>query len=151
MLVVLFLPVLLLCLGLVADFGLLLVARSMALNAADMAALAGVQDLDMGELAAGCRVLVEEDAKRDARLWLEENITPVAGALGPGRGVELVVKVYNATQEAPMRDGHTSRLLEDPTVCVLVRMPVRLRFLSFFVKQVTVTAHADASAVQKGK
>ena len=49
----LFLPVLILCVGLVTDLGLIFLARNIAYHAADLGALAGAQDLDLTRLSRG--------------------------------------------------------------------------------------------------
>ncbi|MGE5559810.1 MAG: pilus assembly protein TadG-related protein [Chloroflexota bacterium] len=147
-LLILSLPVLLLLAGLVIDAGTLFFANSLAYTAADMASLAAVQDLDLESLAEGKRYILPEPAARDAEAWLATNIL----RNWPGLKVEDItaaVTVYNHEEGAPGRHSVSGRTLTNPTVCVEVSFPVRLRFVSAIVGTVRARAHADASVVPK--
>ncbi|MCL6581720.1 MAG: hypothetical protein K6U08_08935 [Firmicutes bacterium] len=145
-LVALFLPCLLAAAALVLAVGALLVARAQLRAAADMAALAGVQDLDWDLLAQGVVYLREEEATADALAWLRANLDGRA-FLEEGRA-EAFVRVLNTVDPTgspvPAACPVTGRTLDAPTVCVLVRAEVRLPLLP---GPVTVSVHADASVV----
>ncbi len=145
-LVALFLPCLVAAVALIIDAGALLVARAQMAAAADMGALAGVQDLDYDLLASDGRLLVlEEPARADAEAWVRGNLEGRA-FIAP-ETVSVAVTVCNpgsgvAEPVCPV----TGRLLTDPTVCVLVRAEARLPFLPG-LGPVGVSVHADASVV----
>jgi len=148
-LVVLLLPLLVVVAGLVADMGILLYVRHLAYAAADLGALAGAQNVDLERLAGGERWIEEGPARRDAEAWARNNLE----VNFPGRGVEsraeVRVEVYNPIPAHYPGDRYTGRVLRDPTVCVLINLPVRLRFLSMLVPEVNLTVHADASVVER--
>lgn len=143
-LVVLFLPCLLASLALALDVGALLVARAQMRAAADMGALAGVQDLDYDLLAQGLIVIRSADAVRDAREWVLANLEGRA-FIEPGT-VRVVVAVLNTEGAGAVSCPVTGRLLEWPTVCVKVEAMARLPFLPA-LGLVKVSIHADASVV----
>lgn len=64
--IVLFLPVAVLSIGMVADLGLLFVSRKLVQSACDLGALAGCQELDWNLLAQGLVVISEERGKTTA-------------------------------------------------------------------------------------
>jgi Flp pilus assembly protein TadG len=76
---VLFLPVLLTCLYATCGLGALLLARARAQTAADLAALAAAQDVDLERLQEGERRLRPEDAARDAVAWARANLDAARG------------------------------------------------------------------------
>lgn len=146
--VLLFLPVLILCLGLVMDMGLLFVHRIQLAAAADFGALAAVQNVDLGRLATGERFIDPNDARRDARLWTEENLA--AGlplAVADRARVEVVV--LNVPEGDYLIHPATGRMVVDPTVSVTVTAPVSLHFLRFLVPEVVLRVHADASVMSR--
>ncbi|MEW6031264.1 MAG: pilus assembly protein TadG-related protein [Bacillota bacterium] len=143
-LVVLFLPCLLASLGLAIDVGVLLLVRAEMRAAADMGALAGVQDLDFELLAEGRVVIRGPEAVRDAEAWVRENLTGRA-FIEPG-SVVVSVSVRNLDAGARATCPVTGRELEHPTVCVLVRARVRPPVFTIF-GPVEVEVHADASVV----
>lgn len=148
-LVVLLLPLLVLAAGLVADLGMLFYARHLAYAAADLGALAGVQDVDLDRLAGGERWIKEGPARRDAEEWTRKNLEANFPGKGAGRRAMVKVEVYNPAPGRHSRDGFTGRMIGDPTVCVVVHLPLRLQFLSVLVPEVELTVHADASVVEK--
>ncbi len=145
--VVLFLPCLLAGAALVIDVGVLLTTRAQMAAAADMGALAGVQDLDYELLAEGRVVIRAATAISDATTWVEQNLAR-RPFLEPG-STRVTVTVCNTEVEGG--DGRpacpvTGRLLQQPTVCVVVRAAARLPFLPRSAP-VSVRVHADASVV----
>lgn len=146
-LVVLFLPCLLAGAALVIDGGVLLVSRAQVAAAADMGALAGVQDLDFERLAEGTVYILPGQAIADAEAWVAANLEGLAFI--ERDSLVLTVTVCNPeTGEGGggLRCPVTGRALSSPTVCVVVRAAVRLPFLPRAVP-VTVRVHADASVV----
>lgn len=147
--VVIFLPILLLVAGLVTDVGLLFVGRHLAYQAAELGALAGAQDVDLEQLAAGQVVLVESTARADALDFARRNVAASFPRLDLGRSLQVEATVYNASSTAPARHRQTGRILTDPTVSVDIRLDVPLHFLAALHQQATVRVRADASVRTK--
>ncbi len=78
-LVALFLPVAVLCVGMVVDLGAVFFARKAVQAACDLGALAGVQELDWDRLAAGQVVIREEGGENIAAGITRENLRNVTG------------------------------------------------------------------------
>lgn len=142
------LPVLLLLAGFVIDIGMLFCANSLAYSAADMASLAAVQDLDLEQLADGTRYIIPDQARADAEAFLAENILSNWSGLRP-TDITAAISVYNPSGSATQHHAANGRHIHDPTVCVQVSFPVKLRFISSLFGQVRARAHADASVVPK--
>jgi len=143
------LPLLILLLALAADAGALFAARGLAHASADLAALAGVQELDLERLAAGERFIMPGAAAAWARQValanLEGNIPRLPGA---GAAPRVEVLVVNASPASPRQHPWTGRPLYDPTVAVRVAVPVPLAF-SGPGRSLWVTARADASVLPR--
>ena len=78
-LVALFLPIAVLCVGMVVDLGAVFFARKAVQAACDLGALAGVQELDWDRLAAGQVMIREDDGEDIADGITRENLRNVAG------------------------------------------------------------------------
>ncbi len=139
---VMVLPVMLLMLTLVVASGSLFSSRGSLQGAVDMAALAGVQELDWDALAGGEIQLVEDQALYHAHANLMQNL-----ALVP-RGVvcqaEITIMVLNARPGEPLQHPGSGRSLTYPTVWVRVRVPVRAVGLPAG-RHIWLWATADAS------
>lgn len=144
-LVIVFLPVLLAGVALVIDAGALLTARAQMAAAADMGALAAVQDLDYDLLAEGSIVILEEEAVSDAEAWILANLSHQA-FIEPETVVAVVTVLNTENRPANLTCPITGRPVTQPTVCVLVRAVIHLPFLPS-LGLVTVEVHADASVV----
>ncbi|HAI20574.1 MAG TPA: hypothetical protein DCM14_01520 [Clostridiales bacterium UBA8153] len=149
-LVILFLPGLIGVLALVVDLGLLLHARTALQASADLAALAGVQELDLEALAQGTPRLLTEPARAAAESYAAINVLHQLG--GEARAVlRMTVEVYNASPTEPLVHLRTGRVLEVPTVSVQLQLPLRLvlapRLLGRF--DYLVETHADAAVVRR--
>lgn len=147
--VVIFLPVLLLVTGLVTDVGLLFVSRHLAYQAAELGALAGAQDVDLEQLAAGQVVLVESAARADAVDFARRNVAVSFPRLDLARSLQVQATVYNASRTVPVRHRLTGRILTDPTVSVDISLNVPLHFLASLHREATVRVRADASVRTK--
>lgn len=144
-LLVLFLPLSFLLLALAADAGSLLFARGLVRAAADLAALGGVQEIDLERLAAaGERVLRPEAAAR-----AREVAAAVLEANRLGAGGRVTVAVLDAAPSRPRRHPWTGRLLRDPTLAVRVGVPVPLAFSGPAHRSARVEAAADASVLPR--
>lgn len=145
-LVVLFLPLTVLLLGLVVDLGLLFSTRLTMLAAADLGALAGVQEVNLERLAKGQLWLEEETASAEATKVTLDNLNqnPVLGPVG-----EIKVKTINADTKNPLPHPVTGRLLTDPTVTVQVKVFFRPPFLSQVFPEIPIQVHADASLLER--
>ncbi|MGE5485159.1 MAG: pilus assembly protein TadG-related protein [Ignavibacteriales bacterium] len=150
MITVLAVPAMILAAGLVVDAGAVIWAKAVAQSAADLAALAAVQEIDLDRLASGERWLVEPDAMKRAVDVARDNLARGGGALGAESAV-VRVRVFNMSEGETERHHGDGRLLRDPTVCVTVEVRPRLVFLSPLKKPETITAHADASVVARRK
>jgi hypothetical protein len=151
--VVLFLPVLLAGMALVIDCGALLAARAQMVAAADMGALAGVQDLDFDLLACGRIFIREAAAIAAAEAWVTGNLSGRA-FIEPGT-VRVVVTVLNTDGTGSDGRGDARRLLVCPvtgrafseaSVCVFVQARARLPFIPSRLGPV-VRVHADAAVM----
>ena len=144
---VLWLPVLILLLGIVADVGRLYTLRSVAQTAADMGALAGVQELDLEALAEGTLWVNVDEAQREAR-----NLALEVAQKNLDRSVQSV-KVesiaINATPLVPATHPWTGRRLETATVSVTVDAVARTYFLSMLMPRVNLGARGDASVLER--
>jgi len=143
-LVALFLPCLLACVALAVDVGALLLVRAEAQAAADMGALAGVQDLDYDLLGEGVVFIRPGEARSDAEAWVRANLAESPFVV-PG-SVTVTVTVVNTSGQPDGTCPVTGRTLSRPTVCVLVRAAVRLPFLPG-LQPVIIRVHADAAVV----
>ncbi|HHT01188.1 MAG TPA: hypothetical protein GXZ96_00635 [Firmicutes bacterium] len=146
--VVLLLPVFLVVLGLVADAGYLFIARRGVQVAADMGALAGVQALDLDLLATGEIHLIDSAAKQTALAYAQENLTVQLADITETNQASISVHVYNPG-EGTVRHQQTGRLLVDPTVAVSISVPIRLHFTGWIWPEVTISARADASVMER--
>ncbi len=145
---VLALPVMILAAGLVIDAANVVWARAAAQSAADLAALAAVQELDLDRLARGERWLTEHLAVARAREVAVDNLSRAGEALGAGNA-GIRVRVYNVRQGETVVHQDDGRPLGDPTVCVTLELRARLPFLSAVNAPVVIRAHADASVVER--
>jgi len=144
---VLLLPVILLSLALVADVGLLLLARQRAQGAADIAALAASQEVQLPLLARGEVALDEASARARAAEYVTLNLTAAFPGMHLARDAIVEVHVYNPTPGQPERDRVTGREILHPTVCVVIEFRVPMWFLRVSGGGVWIQVHADASVV----
>ena len=150
-LTILVLPVLLASSAFAVDVGLMAWLRGTAQAAADLGALAGVQEIDVVRLARGERWINEGAAMARAKEVALENLTRNVKTLDPSREVVVKTRVFNLPDgEAAVHPGN-GRVLKDPTVCVTIEVSTRLPFLSLVRRNVAVVVHADASVVQKSR
>ncbi|MDI3317462.1 MAG: pilus assembly protein [Bacillota bacterium] len=140
---VLALPAFLLVLALVADVGRFFVLHSLAQSAADLGALAGVQELDLERLAEGERRLRTWEAEAAARAVADANAREALA----GDRYDLESLAINADAGAPRRHPWSGRLLRDPTVSVRIRV----RAHSFFLagREVPIRVQGDASVMER--
>lgn len=147
---VLAVPAMILAAGLAVDAGVVIWARTVAQSAADLAALAAVQEIDLDRLASGERWLVAHLAIDRAEDVARDNLARGGESLG-AQGAVVRVRVFNVREGETERHPGDGRLLRDPTVCVTVETTPRLAFLSGVRKPETIAAHADASVVARKK
>lgn len=142
----LFLPITLLLLGLAVDAGALLAARGTAHAIADVAALAGVQELDLERLARGERYIMPGPAVLQARTFTLRNLAENGLLTG---NVRVEAEVINASARAPRTHPWTGRLVSDPTLAVAIRLDVPLHFPLSARGRAHVVARADASVLPR--
>lgn len=144
-LVVAMLPVYVLAFALVVDLAHLFWVRAALQSAADLAALAGAQEVDLEALAGGERRLLEAQAAAAARAWAERNLRahPATEPLLAQTAVE--VAVVQASDREPSRHPWTGRRLEDPTVTVRLTAEVPRLWLPGRGGGVRLRVWADAS------
>lgn len=136
-----------LLLALVINAGNLFRFRTLTHAVADMAALAGAQELDLELLARGERALIPEAASRQARqvAW-----AAMAANLPPGiTSFRVDVTVINASSTEPGIHPWTYRRLFDPTVSVRVNVSVPLYLAGPTHRSVWTGARADASVLPR--
>lgn len=143
---VLFLPVLVAGIAALSSLGQVIWLRNLAYQAADMGALAGVQALDLEQLADGRVYLLADEAGARAIEYARANI---AAALGVSALADLEVQVRVINPGGPAAsDPVTGRAIIYPTVCVVLRFPRLFRVGPVRWVQ-HISAHADASVVPR--
>lgn len=138
-LVALFLPVAIMAAGMVADLGMVFVARKAVQSACDLGALAGVIELDWDRLAEGEVRLREEDAEDIATSVARQNLD---SALCLVEVRSLTSRVRNPPE------------VDDPVVQVEARYTVALRYLGRVPglrSGFQGTVFAEASVVERTK
>ncbi len=145
--VVLLLPVMIMIMGLVVDLGILVMYRGIAQSAADLGALAAAQNLNVERLEAGVIEINVKEAKADAIRWVEHNMHLNMPHLRTDSALDIFVEVYNVSSERPTYHRFTGRLIDDPTVCVLVKFPHQFLFFLKNVQDYEISLHSDASVV----
>ena len=110
----LFLPIAVLCVGMVVDLGTVFFVRKAVQAACDLGALAGVQELDWDLLALGPVALREGEAEAIAREITGHNLEVVEGLM---QDMRISATVHNPPDMA------------EPTVAVAVMYSVRMPFL----------------------
>lgn len=113
-LVALFLPIAILCIGIVVDLGTVFFVRKGVQAACDLGALAGVQELDWDLLAVGTVSLRAEEAEAVAEEITGYNL----------EGLEALVRDVNVSATAMNPPAKA-----EPTVAVTVTYSVRMLFL----------------------
>jgi hypothetical protein len=143
---VLFLPVLAGALIAMASLGRVVWLHHVAYQAADLGALAGVQELDLERLAVGVVRLLPDEARSEAERYSRANLVAAIGAQDI-EDLAIEVRVINPDSSGSL-DPETGRALEHPTVCVVIRFGCLFRAGAFRWEQ-TIRAHADASVVPR--
>lgn len=143
-LVVAFIPVLVAVMALVLETGRLFVLARWAQAAADLGALAGVQEVDLERLADGERYVDEERARLAAERITRDNLRDLGGVVGSSHVQVYVINVAGG----PTTHPRTGRLIRDPTVSVWVEVSAPVH-LVWWTREVHLAAHADASVVEK--
>ena len=113
-LVALFLPIAVLCVGMVVDIGTVFFVRKAVQAACDLGALAGVQEFDWDLLSLGTVALRVGEAASVAREIAERNLVAVDALVDD---VEIASSVLNPPDTA------------EPTVAVTIEYSVRMLFL----------------------
>lgn len=140
----LFIPVLLAALTAILSLAQIMHLRQLAYQAADLAALAGVQCLDLERLAVGQLELEPESAITSALAYASRNL---AAAGLDASGPIIDVRVLSPTEDG-LPDPITGKIHQYPTVCVTVSFQGSFRFGPVAWTQV-IRAHADASVVPR--
>ena len=136
-LVALFLPIAILCAGMVEDLGAVFVARKAVQAACDLGSLAGVLELDWDRLAEGEVRLREQDGEGVATEVASDNLDSLTNLIN-------VISLTSTVQNPPARP--------DPVVIVEVRFTVRtpsLRWLPGLSSGFQGTIVSEASVVQR--
>ncbi|QUL98389.1 MAG: Tad domain-containing protein [Candidatus Fermentithermobacillus carboniphilus] len=138
-LIALFLPVAVLCVGMVLDLGLVLTARHCVQAACDLGALAGLQELDWDALARGDVVIVEDKGRQKAVEIAASNVEDVRRILS------------DVSFHAEVRNGSSTR---EPSISVEATFKVRtvfLRWLPGLENGVMLKTTSVASVLQRSK
>ena len=147
-LVICMLPLLIVVMALVIDVGVLVWYRFALINTADLAALAGVQELDLNALAQGEPRLIPEAARATVIDYARCNLQAKLGNQAL-QELEIQVDIYNGSPTDPVIHAGCGRQLIHPTICLRISMPVKLVFISKVLgqEQFVVRTHTDAAAV----
>lgn len=141
----LLLPVWLALAGLVIDGGYLMWVNSSLQTAADQAALAAAQNIDIKSLGRGDPALLPDETRIDAHHWLQDNLVLHPATAPYAATADATVWVMNGKPEEPVYHPLTGRKLTDPTVGIKVTIMARGIFWTYFVREVPITVAADAS------
>ncbi len=114
--VALFLPIAVLCVGMVVDLGTVFFVRKTVQAACDLGALAGVQELDWDALAAGTIAIRVEDGELMSQEVARENLVSAEALIRETRFFAVV-------ENPPAR--------AEPRVTVTAAYVVNLHFLRF--------------------
>jgi len=98
LLVALFLPVFVLCIGMVTDIALVLTVRKCVQNACDLGTLAGCQELDWELLSEGIVALRENQAKTTAVEIAQANLDGMQNLF---QSLRLTAEVANVIDNEP--------------------------------------------------
>jgi len=98
LLVALFLPVVVLCVGMVTDIALVLTVRKCVQNACDLGTLAGCQELDWELLSEGIVALRENQAKTTAVEIAQANLDGMQNLF---QSLRLTAEVANVIDNEP--------------------------------------------------
>lgn len=150
-LVALALPVLILSAGLVIDVAYVFWMRTVLQAAADFAALAAAQNIDLEALARGDRRLLADQAAADARHWARLNLAAHPATARYRDAAEVEVVVTNARPGEPARQRWTGRRLTDPTVSVRISLRVEPFLVRSLLPAIEVAALADAALLEKAE
>ena len=143
--VVLWLPVFILLSGATMDVGVAFADRALLRAASDLGALAGVQELDLVQLAEGRRYIYPDRAKEHA-----ERITRlILSANRNWSDVQVEVWVNNPPPGGGVQHPISGRFLRDPTVTVRSTVERRAVFLARVLPRYELTAYADASVLPR--
>ena len=113
-LVALFLPIAVLCVGMVVDLGTMFFVRKAVQAACDLGALAGVQELDWDLLGLGMVVLRQVEAEAIAKEIADHNLEALEALV---QDLHVSATVLNPPAKA------------EPTVAVAVTYSVQMPFL----------------------
>lgn len=146
-LVILAMPALVLSAGFVLDYGLLFLIRQELQAVADMAALAGVQEVDLEALSRGERRFLPAAPRARAAECARLNLAALDRPWLVAERTEVETTVYEPEPEDPLFHHGDRRLLTDPTLCVVIRARVKPPFLSIWHRELEIEVHADASVL----
>ncbi|MDP2857596.1 MAG: pilus assembly protein [Bacillota bacterium] len=134
-------PLVMMIIAFVCDVAWLSYARGTIQTAADLGALAGLQEIDFDRLAAGEVWIDEKRAAGEALSYLAANL---GRGLTPGQTMSSTksVDVYNTGNLA----RHGRSRLSHPTVCVTAQVGVRLPVTGV---SYVIRVHADASIMPR--
>lgn len=110
---------------------------------ADLAALSGVQELDLDELGEGRRIF-KPSAQSEARKMAQQNLHEMKERLGQER-VDVYV-LQTEGRSGTVRHPATGRRVQDPTVSVRIQARYQPKWLlRVIVRSLPIDVVADAS------
>lgn len=144
--VVLFLPAVIALVAILLNLGIIFLTKYRLQTAVDLGALAAVQDVDLEALADGRRVLLVDQARKDATDITLRNLGYLGSALNEA---QVSVAVHNVDKPVRERDDWTGKTIEEPTVCVRAQAPGWGMTLALASLKVRLEVHADASVLER--
>lgn len=147
---VLCIPVFMLLMALVFDFGVILIVRSAMRTAADLGTLAGVQDVDLDALYQGNLTILEPQAAIDTIECAKWNLDLNAFAPSTKESMKIFVDILNP-DGGQLRDTITGRKITQPTVCMELSTIIGPWVFWSNRGNLALKVHSDASMLSKKK
>lgn len=144
---VLFLPLWLALATIAIDVAYIMWVHAGIRAAADLGALAAAQNLDLEALAQGDPEIIPEEAHRDARQWIMDNLRQQRSTAPWAEKADIRVWVLNGKPGAPLQHPLTGRIITDPTVAVEVSLPARVFLVPRKLGEIPLKVRADASVM----
>jgi Flp pilus assembly protein TadG len=147
--VIVLMPLLVALLSGVIELGALRVIAARVSSAADLAALAAVDDQDAGALVSTGQLRLPGDAVAVARQFFAANLAQLAEHLVTSPDIAAAQADVAAFPDAPTIDPVTGWRYERPTVRIAAAVPVRVVSLTGLIFPSTVTINVRAASAAR--
>lgn len=142
--VVLWMPIFIVLTSLTIDIGMAAVDRALLRAASDLGALAGVQELDLDQLAVGVRYILPGQAEQHALQVTQRIINNNRR----WQAVNINVWVFNPPPGG-LEHPISGRTISDPTVTVQTTVRKQPILLRTILPEYELSAYADASVLPR--